>query len=105
MALGVAGESAEMRCSATDAIRNCKSPLCSWMDMWSLTTDALVAPVRSGDSTFHLLHRLQEGEMSGAKPKLVVLNIGTNDLSTYWDRETIKVGDALGEVSDGEEKG
>lgn len=40
----------------------------------------------------HLLHRLQEGELSAVKPTVVVLNIGTNDLHTYWDRETIKVG-------------
>jgi hypothetical protein len=58
----------------------------------ALTVTLWTSVCGTGDSTLHLIHRLQQGELSGMKPKLVVLNIGTNDLHTYWTREAITVG-------------
>jgi hypothetical protein len=65
----------------------------------ALTDTFWISVCVTGDSTLHLIHRLQQGELSGMTPKLVVLNIGTNDLHTYWTREEITVG-----VDDGSRK-
>jgi lysophospholipase L1-like esterase len=40
-----------------------------------------------GDCTQHVLWRLQNGELEGIKPKLIVLMIGTNNLSANKDEE------------------
>lgn len=43
----------------------------------------------TGDSSLHLLNRLQNGEMENMKPKVAVVLIGTNDLSWYWERDMV----------------
>lgn len=43
----------------------------------------------AGDSSLHLLNRLQSGEMDNMKPKVAVVLIGTNDLSWYWERDVV----------------
>ncbi len=42
-----------------------------------------------GDRTQHVLWRLQNGELDGIKPKLAVLMIGTNNLSSNSDEEIV----------------
>jgi beta-glucosidase len=43
-----------------------------------------------GDSTQHLLWRIQNGEVSGLDPKLVVVLIGTNNLNDFSDEQTVE---------------
>lgn len=43
-----------------------------------------------GDSTHHLLWRIQNGEVSGLDPKLVVVLIGTNNLNDFSDEQTVE---------------
>ena len=42
----------------------------------------------SGDRTQHVLWRLQNGEIVGAKPKVIVVMIGTNNLGANTPQET-----------------
>jgi lysophospholipase L1-like esterase len=49
-----------------------------------------------GDTTGHLLWRLDDGELTGPPPKLVVLMIGTNNL--WVNRDPADIADSIGDV-------
>jgi beta-glucosidase len=65
-----------------------------WESDGRATWDEQFAPLRSanfgfsGDRTQHVLWRLQNGEIVGAKPKVVVVMIGTNNLGDNTPAET-----------------
>lgn len=43
-----------------------------------------------GDKTQHVLWRIENGELDGIKPKVVVLMIGTNNMARYSTKEIVK---------------
>ena len=65
-----------------------------WEGAGKAAWDEQFAPLRSanfgfsGDRTEHVLWRLANGEIVGAKPKVVVLMIGTNNLGANTPQET-----------------
>jgi beta-glucosidase len=61
-------------------------------DIWDKTF-AAYKPINlgfSGDRTQHVLWRLQNGEMDGVKPKVVVIMIGTNNIGSDSPEDIVK---------------
>ena len=65
-----------------------------WQTTGKLVWQEHFAPLKAasfgigGDRTVQVLWRLQNGELDGLQPKLVVLNLGGNDLSARTGRRT-----------------
>ena len=87
--------------SITDFWRRDNTPNQGGKKIW----DREFAPLRaenfgiSADRTQHVLWRLQNGEVEGIKPKVVVLMIGTNN--TGFERDNVTPRNTTAQISEG----